>query len=205
MSRASNLSRPPVAATLRLIWLMALVVLALPALAPVRAAAADDEGDVEIRTAGTRLEAGVWYVSANVEYRLSTEAREALNSGLTLTFQLDIELVRTRRWLPDDAIASLLQSYQLSYQPLTQRYVVRNLNSGQQTSYVTLLAAVSELGRVRNLPLIDAALLDPDAAYEIAMRAGLDRQTLPGPLQMLAFWNAGLDLQSDWWRGRLGE
>jgi hypothetical protein len=197
MSRASNLARLPVAA--------ALLVLALPALAPVRAAAADDEGDVAIRTVGTRLEAGVWYVSANVEYRLSTEAREALNSGLTLTFQLDIELVRTRRWLPDDAIARLLQSYQLSYQPLTQRYVVRNLNSGQQTSHVTLLAAVSQLGRLRNLPLIDAALLDPEGVYEIAMRAGLDRQTLPGPLQMLAFWTAGLDLQSDWWRGRLGE
>ena len=205
MSRASKSSRPPFAATLRPIRLMALLSLVLAAIASVPAAAADDEGDVEVRTVGTRLEAGVWYVSAKVEYRLSTEALDALNNGLTLTFQLDIELVRKRRWLPDDGVASLLQSYQLSYQPLTQRYVVRNLNSGQQTSYVTLLAAVTELGRLRNLPLIDAALLEPGAAYEIAMRAGLDQETLPGPLQMLAFWDAGLDLHSDWWRGRLGE
>lgn len=202
MSRASNSSRPPVARTL---WVMPMLACAVLLAMAGRVGAADDEGDIEIRTASTRLEAGVWYVSANVDYRLSSEAREALRSGLTLTFQLDIELVRKRRWLPDDGIASLLQNYQLSYQPLTERYVVRNVNSGQQTSYVTLLAAMTELGRLRDLPLIDAALLEADAPHEIALRAALDRETLPGPLQMLAFWNAGLDLQSEWWRGRLGE
>jgi hypothetical protein len=203
MSRASYSLRPTIARALRPIWRG--MLLALLAAMPGWVAAADDEGDIEIRTAGTRLEAGVWYVSANVDYRLSSEARDALTSGLTLTFLLDIELERTRRWLPDDGVASLLQSYQLSYQPLTQRYVVRNLNGGEQTSYVTLLAALTELGRLRDLPLIDAALLEPDATYEIALRAALDQQTLPGPLQALAFWESGLDMRSEWWRGRLGE
>lgn len=174
------------------------------AMVAMAAAAVDDQGDVEIRSAGTRLEAGVWYVDARVDYRLSGAAREALVNGINLTFQLEIELVQTRRWLPDDEVARLLQHYQLSYQPLTERYVMRNTNSGQVTSHVTLVAALTELGRVRDLPLIDAALLEPDADYEIAMRASLDEQTLPSPLRMLAFWDSGLRLQSEWRRWPLG-
>ena len=189
-------------------WPRLPAVLALAAIgsaAPGPAQALDDEGDVEVRTADTHLEAGVWYVDARIEYRLSTEAREALANGLTLTFQLEIDLVHTRRWLPDDEVASLLQNYELSYQPLTQRYVVRNTNSGQQSAHVTLLSALTELGRVRDLPLIDAALLEPDATYEIAMRAILDQETLPGPLRVLAFWDSGLNLESEWRQWRLGE
>jgi hypothetical protein len=174
-------------------------------LAALTGHAADDPGELEVRYVTTRLEAGVWYVDARVEYRLSTEAREALANGVTLTFQLEIELARTRRWLPDDDIASLLQHYQLSYQALTERYVVRYMNSGEQSSHVTLLAALTELGRVQDLPLIDAALLEPNASYELAVRALLDQQTLPGPLQVLAFWDDGLSLESEWLRWRLGE
>lgn len=157
------------------------------------------EGRFDVRSAGSRLVDGVYYLSARVDYRLSEEALDALDSGLTLTVQLQIEVQRVRRFLPNAEVATLEQSYQLSYQPLSERYVVRNQNSGEQSSHATLFSALSDMGRVTDLPVIDAALLDADARYAIRVRAVLDQNTLPGPLRMLAFWGDSFRLESEWY------
>lgn len=162
-------------------------------------------GRFDVRSAGSRLADGVYVVTARLDYRLSDEALEALDSGLTLTIQLQIELVRQRRFRPDSLIATLKQDYQLSYQPLSERYLVRNLNSGEQKSHATLFSALNDMGRIVELPVIDAALLDPEGRYWIRLRAVLDQNTLPGPLRLLAFWSEGFRLESDWYRWTLRE
>jgi len=163
---------------------------------------AQDAG-VEIRNASTRLEAGVWYLSAQINYRLNRDTLDALQSGIPLTFELQVELTEDRRWLPDADVASLRQDYELSWQPLSRGYLVRNKNSGDQRAHTTLFAALNDLGRVTALPLIDAALIDADGDYEVSLRAALDQQQLPGPLRMLAFWDDDFTLESDWYRWSL--
>ena len=69
----------------------------------------------------------------------------------------------------------------------------------------TLFAALHELGTISGLPLVDASLLDPDARYEVSLRAVLDQQRLPGPLRMLAFWDDDFSLESDWHQWPLEE
>lgn len=157
------------------------------------------DGRFEVRSATARLSDGVYYVDARIDYRLSEKALEALQNGVALTMQLQIEVIRKRAFLPDGLIAELRQDSTLTYEPLTQRYVVRNLNSGQQTSYATLFSALSSLGRVNGLPVIDAALLDPDARHRMRLRVVLDQDTLPGPLRLIAFWSSGFRLASDWY------
>ena len=89
---------------------------------------------------------------------------------------------------PDDW-ARLKQRYRLSYHALTDRYVVANLNSGDTVSFPDLDAAMSYLGRVDRLPLIDASLLEDGARYEAAARVVLDVKDLSGPLKFLSrFW-----------------
>ena len=163
------------------------------------------ETGLEIRNASTRLEDGVWYLSARVEYRLNRETLDALQSGVPLTFELQVELTAPRRWLPDVDVASLRQDFELSWQPLSRGYLVRNKNSGDQRAHTTLFSALNDLGRLTDLPLIDAALLDEDARYEVSLRASLDQQQLPGPLRMLAFWDDDFTLESEWYRWRLGQ
>ncbi len=167
--------------------------------------AAFGRGRFDVRSAGSRLADGVYVVTARLDYRLSDEALEALDSGLALTIQLQIELFRQRRFRPDSQIARLNQDYELSYQPLSERYLVRNLNSGEQKSYATLFSALNDMGRIVELPVIDAALLEPNARYEIRLRAVLDQNTLPGPLRLIAFWSEGFRLESDWYRWTLRE
>lgn len=157
----------------------------------------------EIRSAVTRLDSGVYFATVRIDYQLSNDALEALESGIALTIQLQIEVARVRRFWLDQKIASLKQDYQLSYQPLSERYVVRNLNSGEQRSFATLFSALNNMGRVVDLPIIDAALLEPNAPHEISIRAVLNQNTLPGPLRLIAFWSDGFRLQSDWYTWKL--
>ncbi len=158
------------------------------------------ETGLEIRNASTRLDAGVWYLSARIDYRLNRDTLDALQNGIPLTFDLQVELAAVRNWLPDEDVASLRQSYELSWQPLSRGYLVRNKNSGDQRAHTTLFAALNDLGRISDLPLIDAALIDEDTDYVVSLRARLDQQQLPGLLRMLAFWDDDFTLESEWYR-----
>jgi hypothetical protein len=74
------------------------------------------------------------------------------------------------------------------------------LNSGDQASYGSFLLALNSLGTIERLPLIDAAVLDPDRDYELRLRAVLDVEQFPGPLRLLAFWRRDWSIASDWYR-----
>jgi len=141
--------------------------------------------------------------AGHFEYRVSTDARAALESGLTLTIRLEIEILNRRTLWVDTEIAALTQLYALEYHALTERYIVRNLNSGDQASFATLFAALNFLGRIDKLPIIDAGLLEPERSYDIRVRALLDTEQLPGPLRLLAFWRRDWSLGSEWYRWRL--
>jgi hypothetical protein len=156
------------------------------------------EGYFEVRSATTEAYNGVHTLDARLQLVLSSEALAALESGVTLTIELQVQVIRVRRWMPDDAEAELAVRYELEYGPVSQRYVVRNLNSGDQDSFATLYSALNSLGRVQGLPIIDDALLDPGRNYRLRLRAMLNTQQYPATLRLLFFWRGQWQLQSEW-------
>jgi hypothetical protein len=160
----------------------------------------DDPGLFEVREAAVELVDGVYFLDAAIALRLSTEARSALQSGVPLTIRFDVELIHGRRFWFDNEVASLRQLFQLEYHALSERYIVQNLNSGNQDSFGTLASALSFLGRVEHLPFIDEALLEADRDYDVRLRAVLDVEQFPGPLRLLAFWRRDWSLASEWYR-----
>ncbi len=121
----------------------------------------DREGYFEVRSASTEQVGGVHTLDARLQLILSSEALAALESSVSLTIELQLQVVRERRWYVDDVEAELAVRYELEYRPLSQRYIVKNLNSGDQDSFATLYSALNSLGRVQGLPVIDDALLVP--------------------------------------------
>lgn len=156
------------------------------------------EGYFEIRSAESQLVDGVHMLDARMQLVLSSEALEALSSGFTLTIELQVELIRVRRWYLDDEEAAIATRYELEYHPLSQRYITRNLNSGEQDSFATLYSALNNLGRVQRLPLIDDTLLDPESTYRMRARALLQTRQYSAPIRMLFFWRGEWQLESDW-------
>jgi hypothetical protein len=178
------------------------VLAAALVLAPV-AGAQDDEGSFEVRTASSELIDGVHYVNALIDLRLSSEASEALEAGVPLTVRIEIDLIRVRRFWVDDEEVDVDQRFVLEYHALTERFIVRNLNRGDQASFATIMAALNFLGRIERLPFIDASLLEPGRSYDARIRADLDMDEFSGPLRLLTFWRREFSLSSDWYRWRL--
>ncbi|WP_428100317.1 DUF4390 domain-containing protein [Candidatus Rariloculus sp.] len=191
----------PPARVSRLVAVCVAVVLALGSAADAQ----DDPGRFEVRSASAGLDsdADVYFLNARLELRLSTESREALESGLPINIRVEVEIIHLRRFLLDRETAALTQLYRLQYHALLERYTVRNVNSGNLDTFATLFAALNFLGRVDGLPLIDRALLDPDRRYDIRLRVLLDMAQLPGPLRLLAFWRRDWSLGSEWYRWSL--
>lgn len=214
----NNLLPPRSRAALRLVaGLVALLLLALtlavraqdfaapqaPPRPPAPIKGEEDPGYFEVRQASTTLKDGVYFLDALIEYRLSSEARSALQSGLPLTIRVEVELLRNRRFWFDADDAALHQRYQLEYHALSERFTIQNLNSGDQASFSTLHAALDWLGHVDHFPLVDAALIEPGHEYYLRMRTVLDAEKLPGPLRLIAFWRRDWSLGSDWYRWQL--
>lgn len=160
---------------------------------------AKDKGRVEVRSAYTQLEDGVYYLVARLDFTLNKAALEALDNGVTLNFELQIELTQSRRYIWDTSVASLRQQYQIGFHALTQRYLVANLNSGERESFADLDSALVHLGLVEHLPVIDQALLDNDARYRVALRAILDVKELSGPLRWLSLVWGDWRIASEWY------
>jgi hypothetical protein len=156
------------------------------------------EGYFEVRSASTQQVAGVHTLDARLQLVLSSEALAALESGVTLSIELQMQVIRVRRFLIDEVEAELAVRYELEYRPLSQRYIVRNLNSGNQDSFATLYSALNNLGRVQGLPVIDDALLVPDRPYRLRVRAMLNTRQYPATLRLLFFWRGQWQLQSEW-------
>ena len=156
------------------------------------------EGYFEVRSASTALIEGVHTLDSRLQLVLSSEALDALSSGVALTIELQMEIIRVRRFYPDDVEHELAVRYELEYRPLSQRYIVRNLNSGDQDSFATLYSALNNLGRVQGLPLIDDSLLERDRPYRFRVRVLLNTQQYPAPLRLLFFWRDQWQLESEW-------
>ncbi|MDP6437665.1 MAG: DUF4390 domain-containing protein [Gammaproteobacteria bacterium] len=157
-------------------------------------------GRFEVISASSRLDNNYWLVDARLDLLLSDEAIEALENGVTLRIQLQYEVHRVRRFWVDETVSDKNQNIELQYLSLGQRYVVRDLTRDKQSSYATLYSALRSLSQIKDFYLIKASKLDPEQSYWMSMRVVLDQEELPGPLQMLAFWQGDFSLESEWYK-----
>lgn len=144
----------------------------------------------------------VYQLNARLTFDFSQDVMDAIENGVPMVLNLDIEIMRPRRYFWDDEVASLEQRYQLQYHALSEQYVVRNLNSGAQYTFFSLTAALQKIGNVDHLPIIDQQLLKNQAAenYYARVRVGLGFDNLPVPLKLDALISSSWWLDSDWYR-----
>jgi hypothetical protein len=162
------------------------------------AAHAEDESKLIIRDVQVSLDEGVYELNAKVDLTLPDGARKAVESGLTLRLTYEITVDRVRRYMPDAGIAALEQRYEVSYHALSQRYLVKNLNTGEQQDFGSLQAALDRVADLHGLPVIDAALVSDGPVYEGRIRAVLGMNTAPDVFGWLLFWTDDWSAESDW-------
>jgi hypothetical protein len=147
---------------------------------------------MEVRAAYLERQDNVCQLNATLAFELPEGARQAIDDGAPVMLNLEIVLRRSRRFWFDEAVATLVQNYQLEHRALSERYLVRNLNSSEQTSFPTLDSALDALRVISNLPILDQSLIEPDEKYDVSLRAALDVRTMPDVLRFVLF------LADDW-------
>jgi Domain of unknown function (DUF4390) len=157
------------------------------------------EGRFEIRTASLELRESVYQMNSRIALPISDAVRRGLAEGLPLSLELDLNIKRVRQLLPNSTVAELTQRYHLQYNAVSARYVLRNDNSGQQESLGTIDAALEQLADIRNLPVLDKALIQADRRYEANLRAKIDFGTVPFTLRLVMFWVSDWHRDSDWY------
>jgi len=173
-------------------------VLALTATSHARG---DDplDGELEIRSAYAVPSHGVIMLSASVAYPSSERLIASLKDGVTLSFDLECIVTRHRRMWFDAQTVDLVRHRELTYHVVTDRYLLRDVDSGAQDSFPTLEAALASLGTVEEWPIAVDSQLHGDGPWQIALRAGVRRGHMPDALRALMFWSDAWHRTSDWY------
>jgi hypothetical protein len=153
----------------------------------------------EVRSAYVERAERVYELNATLNFDLPEGARSAIREGVALTLHLEIVVKRKRSYWLDETVATLDQSYELTYRALSERYLVRNMNSGDQASYATLDAALDALRVINRLPILDQALVSSNRRHEISVRGTLDVRTMPDTLRFVLFWSDDWRQHSEWY------
>ena len=156
------------------------------------------DGVLEVRYAYVNVDHGVFLLHARVEYPVSPGIRDALRDGVTLTFDLDTRVDRERRFWLNVNIVELTLRRELTYHAVSDRYVVRDVRSGQQETFPTLEEALAYLGKVNGWPILVEPQLD-GGNYIVSVRAGVRRGRLPASLRALLFWTNDWHRVSEWY------
>jgi len=176
--------------------LAAWCAVALAAIAVARADALD--GILEVHSAYVNVDKGVFLLHARVEYPGSPAIRNALQDGVTLTFDLQVRVDRDRRFWFNANIVDLTLRRELTYHAVSDRYVVRDTRSGDQETFATLDEALGRLGRIDAWPILVEPQLD-GGSYNISVRAGVRRGNLPASLRAILFWTDDWARVSEWY------
>ena len=161
--------------------------------------AEENTSGFSIQSLETLMQDRVYLLNANFNYQFSKEAIEALEHGVPLLILVDIEILTPRWYWADKTIAELEQGYLLIYHALSESYVINNLNSGTQNNFISLRQALNHLSKIKELPILDAKLLNLEKDYYLRVRTHLDIESLPAPMQPLAYISSDWQLSSGWY------
>ncbi len=157
------------------------------------------DGLLEVQSAFVNLTDGVYQLHARVKYPANEQTAVALRDGVSLSYDLDVEVARARRFWLDAEITTLTLRRELSFHAVSERYVVRDPRSGAQSSYATLEDALLSLGTVDGWPILVASQVPREGDYRVSVRASVRRGRLTDALRVIFFWNDGWQRESEWY------
>ncbi len=163
----------------------------------IRADALD--GVLQVVSAYVEVDQSVYQLHARIEYPMTPEIEDALRDGVTLSFELEARVTRDRRFWFDPIVADVTLRRDLTYHSISDRYVVRDVLSGEQQSFSRLDDALAFLSTVDGWPVLVASELVQGEQYHISVRAGIRRGRLAASLRALLFWTSDWDRVSGWY------
>lgn len=153
---------------------------------------------VRVKNAEIALQGDSYLLSADIDYRLSVRAKEALENGVPLYWDIHIKTLEHRDYFWDSTLVSAVIRYRIQYHALLNMYRVRNEDSHELYNFSTLSAALGLMSTLRDYRVLNKASYVSGKRYAVGIKVTLDRDALPLPLRPVAYTNPQWYLSSDW-------
>ncbi len=158
---------------------------------------------VVVQSAYVNVRGGVFELNAHTIFPLNDDVRAALAEGATISLELRAVVDRHRRYWWDATLVDITLKRELTWNEVSQRYILHEADGAGQESYQALDQALAAAGQVQDWPVVVEPQLDPEATYAIRVRAAVRRGRLPETLRRLMFWSDSWNRSSDWYEWTL--
>ncbi|MFQ5660195.1 MAG: DUF4390 domain-containing protein [Gammaproteobacteria bacterium] len=155
---------------------------------------------MRVEHAASKLVNGAYQVDARIGFGFDDEVLNALEHGVALTIDVIIRISQERDWLWDRTISEDIMKFKLEHHPLSNHYLVTNLDNGDRHQLQSQQQAIMMLGTITKHHLINQDMLNPGAHYVGLIKAKLDISTLPPPLRPVAYISKQWRLESPWYK-----
>jgi len=136
-------------------------------------------------------------LNMDIDYKLSSVAKEALQKGIALAWAVKIKVQR-KGVLWDNTLKEQELNYQIQNHALLNLYGVKNLKTGKKSLFSTLAGALDFISKVRRLSLINKRLIELDQRYYIAVKVMFEHEILPVPIRPFSYFDPQWALSSHW-------
>jgi hypothetical protein len=165
--------------------------------------AADGSGTFRVTEISAEKGDVSYLLNARITIDLNTGPREALENGIPLVFELQVQTLETHVWMWDIVIAEYKQVRQVQLHALSRTFLVKDPDTGAQRSYPKLEDALQAAGSLHNFPVLDYQQMQDDQTYSVRLRGNLDIEALPTPVRLLAYVSSAWDMDSEWYQWQL--
>ena len=155
---------------------------------------------VNINSSITYIDNNIYYLDASSELNLTEESYRALRQGISFEIHTNFQLLEKRKWLWNKIIFKKKLIYKLEHKPLTENFLVTNLNTGIVNYYKNLDTAVNAICNISKMKLFNKNVLQKNIKYLARIRLYLDIDSLPSPLRPRAYFSSDWDISSQWYR-----
>jgi len=151
-----------------------------------------------VKSVHIETEGNNYALSADIDFQLSEKAKEALQNGVPLFWNIRIKINRPRHILWHKTLVETILRYRLQYHALLNMYRVINENSGETHNFSTLSGALDLLSDLHGIHMLAESDLTREKQLLIELKVEFDRNALPLPLRPISYLNRQWYLSSDW-------
>ncbi|MFK7859645.1 MAG: DUF4390 domain-containing protein [Granulosicoccus sp.] len=147
---------------------------------------ADGQGIINLKDILIVREAERLELQANAQIKLSSTIQAGLDSGVPLTFVLNLSVKDPLVWLPDRTVVDLQRHYKLTYYELTRHYRVHAVETDVSRNFRSLSSALTGLGQLGRITFeLNQGQVQQIENSELvgSLDMRLSKSALPLPLQ----------------------
>jgi hypothetical protein len=141
-----------------------------------------------------------YVLNADIDYRFSDPAIDALKNGVPLTLVLRVKIYRDSAFWWSRAEVNERREFRVRYHSLTKLFQLVQEESGALHNFVSFNALLEYMGAIRGLPVVPAERIHHGERYRARVAVDLDIESLPLPLRPVAYVTPAWYLSSPWYR-----